>query len=126
MSNRERRPFDHLAAWRDILSRAKPPRREEFACPCSKASSRLTSVRGPSSSCHQPGGPIACEVVPGPLKQDEHAVLELNQIQDVDKEPCQPGEKAGEANPSKIGDRGGAADGRHAAVIFVMEGRNSP
>jgi hypothetical protein len=66
---------------------------------------------------------IEREIIPGPLKEDEDPILELDQRHDVYDQPQEPGRKAGEFESSKIGNGSASTDSRHASLVPVAEGR---
>ena len=53
---------------------------------------------------------------------DEQAVLEADQVPEVDHEPGDPREEAAEVHALDVGDRAGAADGGEVALVGVVEG----
>src|SRR5262249_23877719 len=67
----------------------------------------------------EPGGPAARDVVPRPLHQHQQAVLEADDVHQVDEQPCQPGEVTVEAHPAQVSDGTSTANGRHAALVLV-------
>ena len=58
-----------------------------------------------------------------PLEEDRNAIAKTDQKDQVGKEPCQPGDAAGEFPLPNLGDSGGTANGGHIAFIPVFEGR---
>src|SRR5207302_8393247 len=65
---------------------------------------------------------IVSQVVPGPGAQRADAVTKADQVIDVDEDPGQPAEKAGELQSAwEVGHAGVATDGRHGAVIDVVK-----
>src|SRR5258708_20535278 len=51
---------------------------------------------------NQPRPALASEIIPDPLRGDDHPVLESNQQHDADDAPHQPGEPAAPAPPADI------------------------
>ncbi len=66
-------------------------------------------------------GAFAFEVGPDPLAEDGEAAAEADEEKDVDEEPEQPGDDAGEAAFADFGDGAVVADGGHGAAVFVGE-----
>src|SRR6185295_6331975 len=64
---------------------------------------------------------LPAQVGPGPFEEDEEAIAEADQEQDVHEEPGEPRGQAVELKAAHHRDRGGAADGRHAALVAVAE-----
>jgi hypothetical protein len=61
------------------------------------------------------------EVFESPLNEDEHATLKLDDVNEVDKEPDQPGGQAGDVEPENVGDRSGSANHGHVAFIEIVK-----
>src|SRR5258708_19623912 len=70
---------------------------------------------------NQPRPALASEIIPDPLRGDDHPVLESNQQHDVDDAPHQPGEPAGQAPPAEIEYRGVPSDDGGVAAIVEAE-----
>src|SRR5438132_5343762 len=65
---------------------------------------------------------IVSQVVPGPGAQRADAVTKADQVIDVDEDPRQPSEKAGELQSARqVGHSGVATDGRHGALVDVLK-----
>ena len=62
------------------------------------------------------GAAVAGEVIPRPLDQNQQPALERHDVEQMDEEPDDPGEKAVQAQTSEIGDGGGPADRRQAPL----------
>ena len=56
-----------------------------------------------------------------PAGQDQDPVLESDQVEDVDPEPQQPGDRAAEVQPLDLGDGAAAADRGEVALVDVAE-----
>src|SRR6266545_2440990 len=69
------------------------------------------------------GAAVAGEVVVHPLDEDEEAVIELDQVHEVDEDPEEPGGEPGKAQAPEVGDGLVAADGGEVALVEVAEGR---
>ena len=67
------------------------------------------------------GAALVGQIRPCPLDHYQQAIAESNQEKDVDEQPCQPGEIAGEHELAELGNGGGAADRGQAAFIVIME-----
>src|SRR5579859_956815 len=52
----------------------------------------------------------------------EQAILETAQIEDVDGEPCQPGQHSAHLDAVDVRDRAGAPDRGKVALVDVVEG----
>jgi hypothetical protein len=58
----------------------------------------------------QPSAALVRDVGPGPLNENQHAVPEADQKQDVNEQPGQPGDETGNMNLAELGDCGCTAD----------------
>jgi hypothetical protein len=56
------------------------------------------------------------------VQQRREAVLEADEVEQVDGEPHEPGEEAGQPQPADRRHRGEPRDGRHRALVEVAEG----
>src|SRR3954447_18061256 len=61
------------------------------------------------------------EVGPRPLGHHDDAVAEADQPEDVQEDPEQPGDVAGDLQAEHVADCRAAADRRHDAVVLVAE-----
>jgi hypothetical protein len=57
-----------------------------------------------------------------PAGEDEQAILEADEIEDVDGEPDQPGRHSADLDALDVRDRAGAPDGGEVALVDVAEG----
>ena len=64
------------------------------------------------------------EVLETPLNENLNAALELNDVHEMDEEPDEPSEEAGDVQAENIGDGSGATDNGHVALVEIVEGRN--
>ena len=64
------------------------------------------------------------EVLETPLNENLNAALELNDIHEVDEEPDEPSEEAGDVQAENIGDGSGATNNGHVTLVEIAEGRN--
>ena len=64
------------------------------------------------------------DVLETPLNENLNAALELNDVHEMDEEPDEPSEKAGDVQSENIGNGGGATDNSHVALVEIVEGRN--
>src|SRR4051794_24990484 len=78
------------------------------------------SVRGVRD---QPGAAAARGKADGPADEDEQAVLEAHEVEQVHEQPGQPGEEAADLYALDVRDGGGAADGGQVALVAVPERR---
>src|SRR5918992_1936151 len=81
-----------------------------------------SSVRGARD---QPGAAAAGGEADRPADEDEEAVLEADQVEEMDDQPGDPGDEAAELDALDVGDGGGAADGGEVAFVAVAERRRS-
>src|SRR5437660_1050707 len=58
-----------------------------------------------------------------PADEHENAVLEADQVPEVDEEPGDPGDEAAQLQALDIRDGGGATDRRQIALVAVTERR---
>jgi len=56
-----------------------------------------------------------------PLQQHAHTIAEADEIQNVDEEPNDPRDEAGQVKASKVRNRLGAPDGGKVALVEVPE-----
>src|SRR6476469_9133545 len=77
----------------------------------------------PRSAVDDPGAAPARQVGERPAREDDHAVLDADEIDDVDPEPRRPGEEAGKREALDDADRACAPDRRELALGAVVEGR---
>src|ERR1700736_4367594 len=114
------------------ISRLCIPRRPRRAslsrCPglngadCGAARAPWSSVRLlPLAVGDQPRSALGEEVAPHPLNEDEEAVLEADQVEDVDEQPRYPGEKSGEAEAARLRDGLVLPDGGHHPLVAIAE-----
>src|SRR5690349_2355862 len=61
------------------------------------------------------------QVRPGPLEEGYHAVAEADQVEDVDDQPGDPGEKAGHFHEAQINQGVGTAYCGKVALVKVAE-----
>ena len=61
-------------------------------------------------------------VGPRPLNEYQQAVAKADEKKNVDEQPGEPGDEAGDVDASELGDGGGAADGGQAALVPVVDG----
>lgn len=89
---------------------------------------RLVS-RGPAGKVgaagDEAGAAFVGHVRPCPLNENEQAVAESDEIENVNEEPGEPGEESGDVNAAEFGDGGGASDGGDGAFVPVVEGGTS-
>src|SRR5262245_61236665 len=69
----------------------------------------------------QPSLPFAEHVVPRPLEEDRGAVAETDEVEDVDEEPREPRQAAGEPQLPHLGDGAAPADRGHLPLVVVRE-----
>ncbi len=65
------------------------------------------------------------EVLEAPLNENLDAALELNDVHEMDEEPDEPGEEAGDVQTENIGDGTSAADDGHVALVEIVERRDA-
>lgn len=70
------------------------------------------------------GASLTTEVGEEPLGEDDEPVTETDEIEDVDKAPGKPGEKAAELDFAKCADCFGSTNGSHGSFVEVAEGRS--
>src|SRR5262249_36157783 len=58
---------------------------------------------------------------PGPFKDDQQPIAEADQEKDVDEEPSDPGDPAGDLERAQVRHRGGAPNGGQRALVAVAE-----
>src|SRR3954467_6100593 len=73
------------------------------------------------SAGEHPPPPPAREEGKRPAHDPQDPVLEADQVEDVDPEPQQPGERAAEVDPLDLGDGAGASDRGEVALVDVAE-----
>jgi hypothetical protein len=73
---------------------------------------------------NQAGSPVAAHVVPTPLNQHEKFILELDQIAQMNEQPCEPSKEPRKAKAPHLRHGGPSADDRHGAVIVVAKRRD--
>ena len=78
---------------------------------------------GDSGAGDEAGAAAEGQILEAPLDEDENAALELNDVDEVDKEPDKPGGKTEKVNAENVGNGSGAADDGHVAFVEVMEAR---
>src|SRR5690242_419948 len=61
------------------------------------------------------------QVRPCPLEEGYHAVAEADQVEDVDDQPCDPGEKAGHFHQPQVNQSVGTSYGGKVALVKVAE-----
>src|SRR3954471_7163976 len=71
----------------------------------------------------QPRAAPAREKADRPPREDEQAVLEADQVEEVDGGPRQPGGKPAQAQTPDLGDGACAPNGGQVALVDVTEGR---
>src|SRR5262249_30275484 len=94
----------------------------------SLASSTGRSVRKPRAAgnvieCDQTGTALVGQIGPGPLKHDEDAVAEADEVEDVDAGPDKPGRQTSELEAPDLADGISTADGGKSAFVKVVKGR---
>ncbi len=57
------------------------------------------------------------KVFESPLNEHGHAALKLNDVDEVDEEPHEPGKQPGNVETENVGDCGGTANDRHFAFV---------
>src|SRR4029079_14083060 len=70
----------------------------------------------------QPGAASVRVEAHAPPDEHENAVLEADQVPEVDEEPRHPREEATQLEPVDVCDGGGAADRGEVALVAVAEG----
>src|SRR3954454_15294699 len=63
----------------------------------------------------------AGEVAERPAHEDDHPILEPDQVQEIYEQPQDPGWKAGQAHALQLRHRAGAPDRREAALVPIAE-----
>jgi len=76
--------------------------------------------RAEAIASDQAGAALAGEVVPGPLDEHQHFIVEANQKADMDEQPDEPGHKATNVKRANIG------HGRVTACQWHLEVRGLP
>src|SRR5262249_59491710 len=69
----------------------------------------------------QPRAAVERDVRPGPLDHHDEPVAEADQEKDVDEQPEDPGEEAGEPEAADLADGGASADGGQHPFVDVVE-----
>src|ERR1700685_4360575 len=64
---------------------------------------------------------VECEVFICPSNEDQQPVLKLNDVQQMDKDPYQPGRQPPKPQTGNMGDGRGSADYCEAAFIEVFK-----
>src|ERR1051325_3146569 len=87
----------------------------------------IVSMRAASVSLHflagdQPRPALIGQIRPQPINRDRYAVAEADQKVDVRRSPDQPGDAAGETQPSEIDHCFPPADRRQIAQASIPEG----
>src|SRR5262245_32318549 len=70
----------------------------------------------------QPRAAAEGQIRPQPVDRDGNAVPEIDQEENVHEAPEEPGDRAPEFYPAKIGNRFAPANGRKISLIDVTEG----
>lgn len=73
----------------------------------------------------QAGATVERKIEEAPLDEDNNAALELDDVDEVNEEPDEPGNEAGDVDPENVGDCGSPADDGHIAFVEILEGRKS-
>src|ERR1019366_8280601 len=68
---------------------------------------------------NEAGAALVGEIRPCPLDHHEQSIAEPDQEKNVDEQPREPGEIAGQLELAELGDGGGAADRGQAAFVVV-------
>jgi len=80
----------------------------------------------PSGQCGVAGDEARAALVghvrPEPLDENQQAIAEANQEENVNEEPGKPGDEAGDVNFAELRDGGVAADGGQRTLVPVVEG----
>ena len=108
--------YDELATgFRELVdnyvaTKYRATRVRRFACRGGPPESRATVLSpvlliGRRRTRDEACAPLEREIGSRPLQHDDDSVAKANQNHDVEKEPCQPGERPGELDPAEIGDR---------------------
>src|SRR5450631_4411111 len=74
-----------------------------------------------STTGDQPRAAFVGDVGPRPLNEHQQPVAETDQEKDVDEEPRQPRNEAGDVDAAELGDRCCAADRGEAAFVPVVK-----
>ena len=70
----------------------------------------------------QPSRSVPGEVIPGPLDKNQQAVLKLDNVHEVDRQPHQPCEIAAESPRADHGNRSVPTDRGHGSQVAVSKG----
>src|ERR1044072_1679111 len=101
---------------------AKRPRsRAETPRPKISGSYPEVSVLGVGGLGDEPGSPAAGGEADRPADEDEEAVLEPDQVEEMDGQPGDPGQEAADLDALDVGDGGRTADGRQVAFVVIAE-----
>ncbi|GEM_PF-3439958 len=73
----------------------------------------------------QTGAAFSGDVVPAPLEQDYEFAVEFNEVGNVDEDPGESGQEAGESKSAKVGNRGVATDYGQVAFVQIFERLNA-
>jgi hypothetical protein len=71
----------------------------------------------------EPSATIEGEILEAPLNEDQDAILEFDNVDEVNEEPDQPRGKTGEMQTEDIGDSRGATNDRHVSFVDIVEAR---
>src|SRR5664280_3244899 len=69
----------------------------------------------------EPSRALVREVAPSPLEHHEDAVAESDQEQDVDEQPCQPSQEAGDVHLAELRDSGRAPNRCQRTLFKIMK-----
>src|ERR671910_3772794 len=94
--------------------------RAERATACSSAG-RFPGVRLPFLADDEACAAAERPVRPRPLNQHRQAIAKAAEAIDMYDQPEPPREVAAEAQPSELGDRAAAADGRHLPEVVIAK-----
>src|SRR5919204_2913195 len=76
-----------------------------------------------ASGKDDPDRPVVAHIVPRPGQQGADPVSKTNQVVNVDEEPGQPADEAGELKAAgQVRDAGVSSDGGHRPFVEVVEG----
>ncbi len=75
---------------------------------------------------NQARGAVSTKIIAGPLDQNQYLVFELDQFDEMNEQPCEPGGKAGKVKSAEIRDRRCSADDCHITSVAVVKRRQAP
>src|SRR5277367_7075701 len=97
-----------------------------FSCVRGVRRGRRSGVRGREDiggghAGNEAGAAAEGEIFESPLNEDNDAALKFDDVHQMDEEPDEPGEQAGDLEAKNIGYSGGTSDVGHVAFVEIVE-----